>query len=170
MIFSWTYWPVYLRFSTYSFEPLRAIVPKLSINYCLDMPIPLSSIMIWFFSGKVSILMKSPSEDWPLNLCFSKASEALERSYRMNTSLSVYRDFATMSRIFLVYVLNYIFWAPGLDALEKKNEHSLLLLSKGRAWVFLTFLNMGMNPQILLDNILFLIFWYYKVKDHNFNN
>lgn len=44
--------------------------------------------------------------DWSLNLCFSRASEALESNYLTKTSLSVYRDLATISRSFLVSALN----------------------------------------------------------------
>ena len=44
-----------------------------------------------------------------LNLYFSKASEQFDKSSLINTSLSVYIDFATISKSFFVSALNSFF-------------------------------------------------------------
>lgn len=74
----------------------------------------------------------------------------------MKTSLSVYKDLATMSRSFFVSVLNSIFWAPGLEAVEKKKDKGLLLFNKGTMRFLWEAFKIGTNPESLLDNILFI--------------
>lgn len=61
-----------------------------------------------------------------------------------------------MSNNFFVSVLNYIFWAPGLELVENKNDNLVLLFNKGIALDFWAVLNKGKNPEKLLDIITFL--------------
>ena len=158
MMFCCTYWPVYLRFYMYYLEPLLAIVPKLLINSSLDIPIPLSSITTWFFSGEDSILIINPSVLRSLKRCFSIASDAFDKSSLMKTSLSVYNDLATISNNFLVSALNYIFWAPDWLEVEKKNDKGCLLAMWGRQrLVLVTDFNTGTKTESFLDN-MFLCF------------
>ena len=91
-------------------DPLLAIVPKLSIISSFVIPTPVSSIVIVLFYSSRSTFMKRSADSYPfnceINLCFSRASEAFERSSLKKTSLSVYKLLAMISRIFLVSVLN----------------------------------------------------------------
>jgi len=67
----------------------------------------LSLEFVWMF-----IKSSSDDADYPLiylNLYFSNASEQFESNSLINTSLSVYIDFATISRSFLVSALNSLF-------------------------------------------------------------
>lgn len=77
-------------------EPDLAIVPRLSTISSLFMPTPESNIVIVLSLGLVMMLMYSPSPLagalYPLiylNLCFSRASEQLDKSSLRKTSLSV---------------------------------------------------------------------------------
>lgn len=72
------------------------------------MPIPLSSITTCFLVSLTFTKIWRDVSAKSFIRCFSKASELLERSSLRNTSLSVYRLFATMFRSFLVSALNYL--------------------------------------------------------------
>merc|ERR1719454_2487568 len=56
-----------------------------------------------------------------LNRSFSQASDALETSSRIKTSLSVYRDFATMSKSFRVSALNSILSVLPADPAQERH-------------------------------------------------
>lgn len=82
------------------------------------MPIPESKIVIVLSFELVITEINKSSCTFPVtlyaprytsNLYFSKASEQLLRSSRKNTSLSVYIDFATISRSLRVSALNSLY-------------------------------------------------------------
>lgn len=110
------------------FEPLLAIVPRLSIISCLVIPIPLSQNTIYFFSSShiTDICNGSPGVvSQPLYykyLYFSRASDPLDKSSLINTSASVQSDLATMFSNFFVSALNSCWVRSGACC-----EHSYML-------------------------------------------
>ena len=88
--------------------PERAIVPRLSIKSCRDIPIPLSSISTILFFLETRILIfnsfsfpKRPFLERASYLNFSQASAEFEISSRRNISLSLYKELAIKSRSLL---------------------------------------------------------------------
>jgi len=105
----------YFMASTNFLLPELAIVPKLLIRSSLDIPIPVSVIMIYFISGSnyIDIYKVSPGftslPDSCINLYFSSASLELLSNSLIKTSLSVYKEWATISKSLLVSALNSIY-------------------------------------------------------------
>jgi hypothetical protein len=71
----------------------------------------------------------------------------------MKTSLSVYRDLATISNNLLVYVLNSIFSELILALIVDIKDIELFLRGIDEILIFLIFLIRGRKAQILLESM-----------------
>jgi hypothetical protein len=71
----------------------------------------------------------------------------------MKTSLSVYRDLATISNNLLVYVLNSIFSELILALIVDIKNIELFLRGIDEILIFLIFLIRGRKAQILLESM-----------------
>jgi hypothetical protein len=71
----------------------------------------------------------------------------------MKTSLSVYRDLATISNNLLVYVLNSIFSELILALIVDIKNIELFLRGMDEILIFLIFLIRGRKAQILLESM-----------------